>query len=90
MSCRLCEHREVNVGLETPCAAAGFGLFSSKNDYQPISTLASCRIGVLILWEDQYDTWLVAPVAKLIAFVQQFPAQLLMAMAEPYKSERKV
>ena len=42
------------------------------------------------MWEDQYDTWLVAPVAKLIAFVQQFPAQLLMAMAEPYKSERKV
>jgi hypothetical protein len=42
------------------------------------------------LWEDQYDTWLDAPVAKLIAFVQQFPAQLLMAMAEPYTRERKV
>lgn len=27
--CRLFEHRELNVGPESPCAAAGFGLFSS-------------------------------------------------------------
>jgi len=29
ISCRLFEHRELNVGPETPCTAAGFGLFSS-------------------------------------------------------------
>lgn len=29
ITCRLSEHREVTVGLETHCAAAGFGAFSS-------------------------------------------------------------
>jgi putative SOS response-associated peptidase YedK len=45
---------------------------------------------VVILREDQYDEWLDAPAARSMAFMQQFPAQLLMATAEPDRGKRKV
>jgi putative SOS response-associated peptidase YedK len=45
---------------------------------------------VVILRDDQYDEWLDAPAARSMAFMQQFPAQLLMATAEPDRGKRKV
>ena len=44
---------------------------------------------VVILREDQYDEWLDAPAARSMAFMQPYPAQLLMATPEPERGRRK-
>ena len=44
---------------------------------------------VVILREDQYDEWLDAPAARSMAFMQPYPAQLLMATPEPDRGRRK-
>jgi putative SOS response-associated peptidase YedK len=42
---------------------------------------------VVILREDQYDEWLDAPASRSMDFMWQFPAELLMATAEPDRGE---
>ena len=45
---------------------------------------------VVILHEDQYDPWLEAPASRSGEFMWQYPAELLMATAEPSRGKRKV
>lgn len=40
---------------------------------------------VVVLNEDAYDAWLDAPVEQSMDFMQQFPADLLVAAAAPSK-----
>lgn len=44
---------------------------------------------VVILPEDQYDDWLGAPAARSMDFIRQYPAQLLMATADPDRGKKK-
>lgn len=44
---------------------------------------------VVIVPEHQYDDWLSAPAAKSMDFMRQYPAQLLMATADPERGKKK-
>lgn len=38
---------------------------------------------VVVLGEEDYDAWLAAPVSKSMAFMRQYPAEMLAAVAAP-------
>lgn len=44
---------------------------------------------VVILRDDQYDEWLDVPADRAMAFMQQYPAQLLMETPEPQRGRRR-